>query len=584
METRTCQNCKKGFSIEAEDFSFYDKIKVPPPTFCSYCRAERRFAFRNERKLFKAKSAFTGENIFSLYPPSALRKVVTDQEWFSDSWDPMEYGREFDFSRDFFSQFFELEKDVPAYALNVERMIDSPYAANAATLKDCYLCFNSNSSENCLYGNDFFLSKNCIDDSHVNSSEKCYECFWLQNCYKCYFTIMSVECHNMWFSRDCLGCNDCFGCTNLRKASYCIFNQQYTKEEYFKILSEMRLDTKAGINEARTNARAFWKTQINKYHQGLQNLNFSGSYVSHSKNVTESYMVKGGEDVRYSQYASVAKIKDCLDYSIWGQDVELCYETSVCGENVYNVRFSWDCWPNNNNIEYSTHLKSCKDCFGCVGLRNKQYCIFNTQYTKEEYMALREKIIEHMNALPYTDSRGLIYRYGEFFPIEFASFGYNNSLAFQHFLKDKEEIVANNYGWIDEEPGKYAVTKKSDEIPDSIGEVGEDITKEILECGVCNRPFRILADEFNFLKSESLPIPSHCSECRHERRISDRFKISLYDNHCMCAGKKDETGQFTNTVQHIHGDVPCSELFRTGFNPKDGDIVYCEKCYQQEIV
>ena len=161
METKNCQSCKNPFTIEPDDFSFYEKMKVPPPTFCQYCRAERRFAFRNERKLFKATSFFSGENIFSLYPPLACRKVVTDKEWFEDSWNAMEHGRDFDFSKDFFTQFFELEKDVPAYALNVERMIDSPYAANAATLKDCYLCFNSNSSENCLYGNDYFLSKNC---------------------------------------------------------------------------------------------------------------------------------------------------------------------------------------------------------------------------------------------------------------------------------------------------------------------------------------------------------------------------------------------------------------------------------------
>ena len=28
------QNCKKEFTIEPEDFNFYEKIKVPAPTFC----------------------------------------------------------------------------------------------------------------------------------------------------------------------------------------------------------------------------------------------------------------------------------------------------------------------------------------------------------------------------------------------------------------------------------------------------------------------------------------------------------------------------------------------------------------------
>jgi len=36
-ENRICQNCKSDFIIELEDFSFYEKMKVPAPTFCPYC-------------------------------------------------------------------------------------------------------------------------------------------------------------------------------------------------------------------------------------------------------------------------------------------------------------------------------------------------------------------------------------------------------------------------------------------------------------------------------------------------------------------------------------------------------------------
>lgn len=36
-ETKTCQNCKTRFTIEPEDFVFYEKIGVPAPTFCPEC-------------------------------------------------------------------------------------------------------------------------------------------------------------------------------------------------------------------------------------------------------------------------------------------------------------------------------------------------------------------------------------------------------------------------------------------------------------------------------------------------------------------------------------------------------------------
>ena len=86
-----------------------------------------------------------------------------------------------------------------------------------------------------------------------------------------------------------------------------------------------------------------------------------------------------------------------------------------------------------------------------------------------------------------------------------------------------------------------------------------------------------------FLRKEKLPVPQLCSECRHERRISDRLKLYLYDRTCMCAGATDETGIYKNTVTHIHGGEHCAEKFKTGYNPEGDEIVYCEKCYQQEV-
>ena len=40
-ENRICQNCKSEFIIEPEDFNFYEKIKVPAPTWCPECRMIR---------------------------------------------------------------------------------------------------------------------------------------------------------------------------------------------------------------------------------------------------------------------------------------------------------------------------------------------------------------------------------------------------------------------------------------------------------------------------------------------------------------------------------------------------------------
>ncbi len=582
-ETKTCQNCKKDFLIDQEDFNFYEKIKVPPPTFCPHCRAQRRMVFRNERKLFKVTDAFTGEQILSTYPKECGRKIIKRETWLGDTWDAMEYGRAYDFTKPFFTQLQELVQELPIYNFNVIRMVNSPYAFNATGLKNCYLVVNSSFSEDCMYGNGVDHSKDCVDNSHTIHSERCYESFWLTNCYQCYFTTMSSDSRNMWFSRDCVGCNDCFGCANLRKSSYCIFNKQYAKEEYEKEIKKMNLHTAEGLRKARKSARDFWNTQPVKCHQGLQNLNSTGSYVTHSKNVKDSYLVRESENMRYCQYLQVPSSKENYDVAVWGSNLELCYETIECGDDAYNNKFCWNCWPACRDCEYSTHLFSSSDCFACSGLKKKQYCILNKQYTKEEYEALVPKIKKHMDEMPYIDSRGLIYKYGEFFPMEFCPFGYNNTIASQHFVMTQAEAKEKNYGWVEAERGNYAITKKANELPDSIDEAAEQILKEVIECENCKNPYRILENELHFLQKEKLPLPLLCSECRHERRISDRLKLFLYDRNCMCAGASDETGQHKNSVSHNHKDSKCLEAFKTGYAPDRPEIIYCEKCYQSEV-
>lgn len=62
-----CQNCKKEFTIVAEDFAFYQKMEVPPPTWCYQCRFQRRLRFWNEHNLYRKKDAHDGKEIFSQY-------------------------------------------------------------------------------------------------------------------------------------------------------------------------------------------------------------------------------------------------------------------------------------------------------------------------------------------------------------------------------------------------------------------------------------------------------------------------------------------------------------------------------------
>ena len=119
-EKRQCQNCKTDFVIEPEDFKFYEKIKVPPPTFCPQCRFQRRLMFFNQKSLYKRKCDLCGRDIISTHSSDKPFTVYCPPCWWSDKWNGDEYASEYDSSRPFLEQVKDLAKKTPHLALNVD--------------------------------------------------------------------------------------------------------------------------------------------------------------------------------------------------------------------------------------------------------------------------------------------------------------------------------------------------------------------------------------------------------------------------------------------------------------------------------
>ncbi len=572
QETRNCQNCKKDFTIEVDHFSFYEKIKVPPPTWCPSCRFQRRAVFRNERKLFRNVDAANGNPILSLYPPEAGFPIYEDSYWASDKWDPYSYGIDFDRSRPFLEQLFELSQKVPRPRSASINMIRSEYSANAADMKDCYLVFNSNNSEDSGYGNAIDYCKNCFDNSHIQNSEKCYESFWLGKCYDTHFSSQCEECVSIWFSKNCTGCTNCFGCVNLRNKSYYFFNEPLSKEEYEKKVSSLQISKWSELEKVKKKARDFWIQFPVKYLQGIKNFSCTGEYITHSKNITSSYLVREGEDLAYIQYAQAPVFKDSMDVTVGGWNSELDYEGSITGWNSSQIRFCWECWDGGMDFEYSMFCRGINHVFGSIGINKGEYTILNKKYTKEEFFKLRDEIRSHMNSMPYIDSQGRIYKYGEFFPPEFSPFAYNDTIATEHFPLSKEEIIAYGGKWYEIPKTEYVATLNAGDLADDILDTNDSILKEVIACASCQKAYRIIASELAFLKYNKIPLPRYCVDCRHKFRTAQRNGSKFYPRRCMC---KLET--------HDH-ESQCLNEFETSYGPDRPEIVYCEKCYQQEVI
>lgn len=582
-QTKTCQNCKVEFVIEPEDFVFYDRIKVPPPTWCPECRMIRRFLFRNERNLYRVKDGATGKEIFSGIPEASGITVYDHDYWWSDKWDPIDYGRDYDFSRPFFEQFREFMYKVPWPSRNVQRLINSDFSNNAGDLKNCYLCFNSGEDEDSAYIVNAYKTKNSFDVFVTERAELSYESVEIENCYKTFFSIYCDDSNEVWFSRDLTGCTNCFGCVNLRNKQYYIFNKPYTKEEYFEELKKMRLDTFSGLENARRRSYELWQLYPYKFFHGVQNVNVSGECIHNAKNVFMSYDVEDIEDSKFCHDVSLG-VKDSYDFTNWGDKAERMYEVYGSGEGCRNLKFTIHCWPAVSDVEYSIECHSSSNLFGCVGLKKKSYCIFNKQYSPEEYFVLRDKIIQHMKEMPYSDALGRIYSYGEFFPPEFSPFSYQETIAQDYFLQTKEEVREKGYNWRDIEPRIFPTTRKAKDIPDSIRNVQDSILQDTIECISCGTAYRIIQQELQFLRAQGIPVPRVCVECRYVTRHSLRNPPRYYQRNCMCGGEASENKIYLNQVSHFHNSNHCQNKFLTAFSPSNSAIVYCEECYNAEVV
>ncbi len=591
MDTPACQNCANSFMVFPEDLEFYQRIKVPPPTFCPECRLIRRFLFFNERNLFKRRDDAGGKDIFSGIPPDAPHKVYDRDYWWSDAWNPMEYGRDYDFSRPFFEQVRELVRDVPWPGRDVRNLVNSDYCNDAAGLKNCYLCFNIEESQDSAYVNDAGYIRSSFDLTDAGAAELSYESIGVARCYRAFFSFSCDECRAIWFCRDCVSCADCFGCVNLKNKQFHIFNKPYSREEYFEKLKEFRLHTFSDLQEAAKKAKEFFARHPQKYYHGWHNVNVSGELIEASKNTFFSYAAAEAESSKFIQFS--VGVRDAYDFSGFGGNAELLYESLIAGSQCSGVKFSYNCWPDVRDIEYSFFCGSSSDLFGCAGLRKKQYCILNKQYTREDYFALREKIIRHMSETPYVSQlptpnsqlRTITYRYGEFFPPEFSPFAYNDTLAQDFFPLTKEEAVNRGYRWRDFEAVSYAPTVMAGELPDEIGEVADSIVREIIRCATCGRAYGIIAMELAFYKEMGLPLPRSCASCRFLRRMREKNPPRYWHRVCSCGGRQSDNGVYANTAEHFHGsDNHCPEEFDTSYAPDRPEIVYCQRCYNTEAV
>lgn len=596
-EYRICKWTGETFPIYEKDVEMLKKISpsvgdvkldIPLPTLSPKARQIRRLLFRNERNFYKSRSNKTGEPMISLYALENTAKVFEQKEWWQQDWDPMDFGFEVDVSMSISRQFYQLRQAIPRLNMVTVDNENSEYTTGTGYCKNCYLINSSEDSEDCYYGKLFQNCKKCVDCSYVYDSEKLYQCLNVKKGYNSVYVHNSSECADCYYSDDLIGCHHCMFCSNLRNASYCFENEQLSKEEWQERVRAY-LGTRSHIESGIQKFEQVIQKKLTKYASVVNSVNSYGDVLIDDKNCAFCYDVNNSEDCRYVNVG--VEVKDNMDCNNMYIQPERSYEVlgTIGTYNVHFCTFVFNC----------SHLLYCQDCydskslFGCIGLRNKEYCIFNTQYTKEEYEVLVPKIIKQMK---------VIGEWGEYFHPQATAFPYNDSLAMEYF--PVKEVVNVQDGEITERKGihplwsgivyvlepektiskakldlggeeKIDILWKTKEkeigIPDNtyfveakdlaenISDESEEVFKKAIKCARTGRPFRITPQEFYFYQDIGMPLPIYHPDVRYYDRLAYRPKRELHVQSCTKCQKE---------VLSVYG--------------KEKNV-YCEECYNKEV-
>ncbi|MBL4694797.1 hypothetical protein JKY72_05515 [Candidatus Gracilibacteria bacterium] len=302
----------------------------------------------------------------------------------------------------------ELRRKVPRVSLVAINCENSPYVSYTGNVKNCHLLSGSERDEDCYYGFWLYDSANSTDCDYCQKCRFCYECVDCIECYEVNFSQDCSNCSNCEYCYDCVGCKDCFGCSGLRRKQYMIGNQQYSKEEYEKKVGELK--KKFSQEEMMAMVEDLKKKIPHFYTHQLNNENCTGDYIYNSRGAHECFDVKEMEDCFHSN--NCVSLKDCADMSNTYYNSENNYEV-MSAMNIHNCNFCVTCFDS-NDLDHCEHVYNSHDCFGCFSLRHAEYCIFNEQFSKEDYFIEVAKIkAEMIESGEYMQFPGSTYPYEE---------------------------------------------------------------------------------------------------------------------------------------------------------------------------
>src|SRR3989338_9805543 len=547
--TKVCVDCKEEFIIDSGDLTLYEKVGLKIPEWCFFCRTKQYFAFFVFGKFRKGVSDLSGESLITVLPSNARYPIYKSHEWWGDGWDAISFGKDYDPSKPFFDQLRELQEKIPRPHQVGENNTNCDWCDDAWESKNCYLTRSFLKCENVSYGHRVIEVKDSLDIVYSSNLQNSYDCLFCYSSFNLNFSENSKDCIESYFLFDCRNCQNCFMCWNLRNKQYCIRNKQYIKEEYEKELKNIKLDSYKNVENLKVEFEDILKQKaVHRENFNLKKTNSVGNYMTNCDKCVNVFTVDNSQNCRNSLRG--INMKDCIDQANSWADEMSGNNSGVTGG--YQIKYS--SWSDARYSEYLDMCIECEYCFGCIGLRKKKHCILNKQYAKNEYNELKEKIIQDM------ENKG---EYGKFLPYSMGLCGYNFSTSFLYFSDTKKEDILRLGGYWEDIKENNVEGMPTNELPDDIKDVPDNIISQALICGKSGWRFNISFNELIFYKENNIPLPRYHFDVRIKNSLKYLTILQSYPYKCSYC-KKDIEAYYL--PEWNYQKIACEECYKQNIN------------------
>lgn len=521
---QVCSLSKRRFVISAEEVSLYNSFDIPLPTLHPEERLRRQLAFRNGRHFFERACEKTGRAIRSVFQKNSSFPVVDNEFWWSKDFDAIEFAREFDTKRAFFEQLFELWQAVPRPATVAVDFQNSEAIHHAKTVKDSFYLFDAHRVRDCIYCVNIYDSDHCVDCYNVSNSSYCYECLDCHNSKNLSWSEHCGGCENSRFLANCKDCKDCLFCTNLTRKSYCIFNKQYSKDDYLSELEKYNFVLRQDLEVAKNIFSSFLQEHCVPHIYADNPQSVSGNYL---KNCTQTqYSYECFQSANLYACNSIIQGSRCIDGYGFASKISDSAQFVSSGANAKRILNSIECWNDVSDLTYSSYCHKSSNLFACVGLKDKEYCIFNQQYSKKEYHKRVTQIIS------YLKKKNI---WGQYFPSIFSGFNYQDSLANEFMHLSAVQVTMMGYvnsPLVDEDMSRI-LKNRYISIPSSLVELSKLKTEEqsfLCEFGAV--PFKFEKKEIEMYQLLNVPPPARAFQQRHLERVQRLSPKRIFNLPC----------------------------------------------------